>query len=131
MILSLLATLLACASDPPVACTEMAVASVQLDVVGPDGLPLDTEVTATDASGAPVEVMCADGDTGGFCSHFVVGYEVAGAIHIHAQAFDGCNTGTGDVDVTVALDASGCHVVTQSVTLPVSDWTDMACDSGS
>lgn len=130
MIAVILAALLACTPvSEPHMCTEIAVSSVMLDVVGPDGAPLAAEVTATNAAGTPVDVMCAEPDSGSDCTRFVVGYEVSGPIHIHAQAFDGCNTGQGDVDVTIAMDEAGCHVVTRSVTLAVDEWTDLACDT--
>ena len=122
-----LLSLAGCDAGEKLVCTEEAVSSVSVRTVGPDGEDIPSDVTATDADGNPVEATCADADTAGGCSRWTVGWEVAGDITIHATASDGCNTGTGEATVTVEMDESGCHVVTQDLTLAVDEWTDLDC----
>lgn len=128
---ALSAALVALASLPgceePLACDTSATASALVHVVGPDGGPLAATVTAVDADGNEVDVMCADGDDAATCTSWVVGWEVEGEITISASASDGCNTGTGSVTVDVPLEESGCHVVTQEAELVVDAWTDLDC----
>lgn len=125
---ALLLVLVACApSDEGVPCAEYAASSVTLSVVGPDGAPLVATITATDADGQQVEVQCADGGDAETCTEWSVGWEVDGEITIEASADDGCNTGTGSVVVDVPLTEDECHVVTQTATLTVDEWTDLDC----
>lgn len=118
--LSLLALFTGC--DTSVACTDLAVASATVEVVGPVA-----SLTATDEDGNDVAVECADSVDASACTTWIVGQEVAGVIHIEASAYDGCNTGYGEVDVTVEMDADGCHVVTETATLTIDTWTDNDC----
>ena len=90
-------------------------------------LPLVATVTAVDADGNDVDVSCADGSDGTTCTDWIVGYEVEGEIVVTADAYDGCNDGTGSVTVDVPLDEDGCHVVQQEATLSVDEWTDLDC----
>lgn len=109
-------------------CTEEAVSSVDVHTVDRDGVTeLVAEVTATDADGNSVEATCAEADTGAGCSHWIVGWEVAGEITIHATGTDGCNSGSGQATVTVEMDEAECHVVTQELTLTLDEWTDLDC----
>ena len=116
------------AACPPaeLVCTDLAAASSLIHVVDADGAPLVAEVTAVDADGNTVEPTCADADPEN-CTNWIVGYEVEGVIEIHAEVYDGCNTGTGSVTVDVPIDESGCHVVQQEADLVVSEWTDLDC----
>jgi len=124
-----LLSLLACEDLNPgggQSCTELAAASVMLTVVGPDGEPMDADVSATDADGNEVQGHCSDlGEAP--CSEWVVGYEQRGKITIVAEAFDGCNYGTGTVVVNIAMDDDECHVVGQQVELAVEQWTERIC----
>lgn len=114
--------------EEEVVCTEEAVSSVDVHTVGQDGVTeIVAEVTATDADGNPVEATCAEADATDGCSHWIVGWEVAGAITVHATANDGCNDGSGEATVTVEMDDAGCHVVTQELTLTLDEWTDLDC----
>jgi hypothetical protein len=122
---TLFALFTGCAEE--VACTDLAAASARIDVVGPTGDPLVAELSATDEDGDDVTVECADGADPSSCTTWIVGYEVSGTLHIEATADDGCNTGYGEVDVTVEKDADGCHVVMETATLAVEEWTDLAC----
>lgn len=124
--LSPLLLLLACPAPEEVLCTDMAAASALVHVVGPTDEPLVAEVTAVDADGNDVEVVCAVEDTES-CTDWTVGYEVAGEITISAEAYDGCNYGNGVVVVDVPMDEDGCHVVMQEATLHVDEWTDIGC----
>lgn len=128
--LLLLPVLLVLACDGgEVACTTLAASSATVHVVGPDGTtPIAAEVTATDADGKPVQTEClGSADTAGDCTDWIVGWEVAGVIEIHAEAYDGCNYGSGDATVDVPMDDVGCHVIPQEVTLTVGEWTDLGC----
>lgn len=115
-----------------VACDEMAVASVTVTPTR-GGDPYPAVITATDDAGNPVSTECSptqDGDTavgGDGCTLWLVGWEVSGTIHIHAEATDDCNTGEADVDVVVEMDKDECHVVPQTIELEISSWTDMGC----
>jgi hypothetical protein len=122
--------LLACAllgcGDAPVDCTDIEAASTLVHVTGYGDEPLVAEVTAVDADGNDVLVVCA-GDDADACTDWTVGYEVTGPITITGDAYDGCNYGSGVVVVDVPLDADGCHPVLQEVTLEVLEWTERGC----
>ncbi len=121
--------LLAC-GDHDGACTTIAISSATVHVVGADGTtPQAAEVTATDADGNPVQVECSgSADTAGECTDWIVGWEVAGVITIHAETYNGCNYGSGDATVDVPMDDAGCHVVPQETTLTLGTWTDLSCE---
>ena len=124
----LVLVLLGGCAEKGVVCDTMAVSSVLVHLTDAEGAPLGGEIAATDEAGARVDTQCATSDTGGVaCADWIVGWEVAGTITITASASDGCNTGTGTVSVEVPMDASGCHVVSQEVTLPITEWTDLDC----
>lgn len=129
MIVALLLALFpGCAAEQT--CTDLAAASTDVSVVDEDGVtPLVATITATDEEGRDVAVQCVDVTLDATqCTEWIVGYEVSGTIHLHAEASDACgNTGTGDLDVDVPMDEAGCHVVQQSATLAVTDWTDLGC----
>ncbi len=122
--------LLACAllgcGDPPADCTDIEAASTLVHVTGEGDEPLVAEVTAVDADGNDVDVVCA-GDDADACTDWTVGYEVTGEITITGDAYDGCNYGNGVLVVDVPLDESGCHPVLQEVELEVLEWTDRDC----
>lgn len=129
MIVALLLALFPGCADEQV-CTDLAAVSAQVAVVDEDGVtPLVATVTATDEAGRAVEVSCADATVdAAACTEWIVGYEVSGRITIHGEATDECgNTGTGDVVVDVPMDDAGCHVVQQSATLTIAEWTDLGC----
>lgn len=128
MIVSLLLALFAGCSTEPQVCSDFLAFSATIDVVDENGDPIVATVTATDEDGNDVTVRCADGsDTGDTCTTWIVGEEVAGKISIHAEATRDCNTGTGDLEVDVPMDDQECHVVGQTGTLSVTDWTDLGC----
>ncbi len=115
-------------STEPQACTEIAMSSVVIDVVDENGDPIVATVTATDADGNDVQVSCADATVDATaCTSWVVGYEIDGKITIHGEATRECNTGTGDLTVDVPMDDAGCHVVGQTGTLELTEWTDLGC----
>lgn len=131
--MTILLTLLAgCAIFGGGACTDEAIASVTVTPTL-DGNPYPAVITATDDAGNPVTTECSptqagdSGVAGDGCTSWLVGWEVSGTIHIHAEAVDDCNTGEADVDVTVELDDSECHVVPQAIDLPITNWTDIGC----
>ena len=129
MIVSLLLALFAGYSTEPQVCTDLLAFSATIDVVDENGDPIFATVTATDEDGAAVNVRCADGsDTGDTCTTWIVGEEVVGKISIHAEATRDCNTGTGDLEVDVPMDDQDCHVVGQTGTLAVTNWTDLGCE---
>lgn len=116
-----------CSTEPQV-CTDMLAFSATIDVVDENGDPIVATVTATDEAGNDVVVRCADGtDTGDTCTQWIVGDEVAGKITIHGEASRECNTGTGELVVDVPMDDEGCHVVGQTGTLEITEWTDLGC----
>ncbi len=104
-----------------VACTEESYASVLVNIVGVDGLPLSgARVTWQTSDEAPAQdAQCMDE----LCTSFVAGWEVAGDITITAgiseDTEDPCCwlDDSTESTVTVPMSSDGCHVKTQEVTL--------------
>jgi hypothetical protein len=105
--------LLACPLNPDdsggLACTEIAVSSLNLSVEAPDGsavIGADVQYTVDGSDPEP----CQSWDDG----TYVCGYEDSGSIEATVKA-DGYLEAS--VVVEVPMDDSGCHVVSQSATL--------------
>lgn len=96
-----------CAGEEPVACTEIAIASVIVNVSTADGADAAIEVTYS-ADGVDAAVCDSFGDPG----QYVCGYEVAGEVEVEVAA-EGYEPQV--LTVTVEETEDGCHVVTETV----------------
>ena len=95
----------------PVDCTAEAVASVLLEVVDEEGVPIP-DATATWSS------LDGDTDAQDCVSHaegLVCGYEVAGQIELEASA-----PGYASETYEVTVEEDECHVITESVSLTLA-----------
>lgn len=116
MLLSLLAPLLFLSACDPAdkddtavtGCTEIAMSSVTLSVVDADGSPVPDAAATFSVDGGAAE------DCESFSGTFTCGYERAGTFTVEASA-----PGYADnsATVTIGMDAAGCHVVGQSITI--------------
>lgn len=100
-----LLALLGCPSEEPVACTEIAIASVIVNVSTSDGADVDYEVLWS-VDGGDQAACEAFGDPG----QYTCGYEVAGDIEIEVGA-----EGYEPQFLTVPVEAGECHVTTETV----------------
>lgn len=98
--------LLGCPTKDTVACTQIAIASVVVNVSDEAGEPLDATVTYTVDGGDPV--ACESFSAG----QYTCGYEVAGDLTVHVLA-----AGYQDFEetVTVGMTEDGCHVSSETV----------------
>ena len=100
-------------------CTLEARASVVVAVVNPTGAPLPgTTITYRVDGGEAQAAVCADPSVLlEACTVFVAGFEVAGNFTIQGQKA-GFNLALASV--RVEQDETGCHVLTQELTLPLT-----------
>ena len=123
MLFIFLSSFFAC--DPIVACDEMAVYSVNLEILDESGSPLtDAEITYT-VDGEEGQVVESWGD-----GTYMVGIEEAGDFEISIRVQmqdpdDGCCWKEGSADLSLAIESDECHVIPQSLT-PELDWVE-AC----
>lgn len=101
--------------DDSVACTEIAVASVQVKVVDASNtVVMDAQVTFTLDGGPVEEAQCAVPPvSGGGCGEWITAYERAGTFVVTAKSADGMKTASQ----TVLVEKDACHVITESITL--------------
>ena len=118
-ILTLSALLPACGDFNQTFCTAEARASVQVNVVDPQGNPQrDARVTFTLDGGPEQQALCNGSEqTQGNCDSWVTGYEQPGDYVITATSADGQRTARQSVSVT----EDECHVQSQTVTLTLPD----------
>ena len=116
-------------SETGVYCTDIAFASVNIDVVDQDGAPLSpTTIGYTLDGGESLPAECIDDD----CTSFVAGWEAAGDFAITAtwteDTADPCCwfEDYASQSVTVGMTEDGCHVVPESMTITL-DTTLLAC----
>ena len=119
----------------PVACTEMAYASVMVHTVDPSGAPLAVnEVLYTVDGGSPQPAECANAAAAP-CSDWTVGWEVAGDFVIEAayttSATESCcwHEDRQTASVTVGETADGCHVEQQEVTITLDPSLEVCLDT--
>lgn len=91
-----------------VGCTEIAAASVSVQVVDGSGMPVSEATVTFSVNGGPAQ-NCETFMSGSY----VCGYEQAGMITITATN----GTDTQMQTVTVTKTADGCHVQGQSITI--------------
>ena len=105
---SLILALVACGDPEPTACTDIAVAAVNVTVVDAAGNPVEGAAVEV-VAGGQTQSCTLSGDT------FACAYEQHGTMVVHVIA------GATDAEQTVEvpLDAEGCHPVPQSVTFEV------------
>ena len=115
-----------------VACTEIAIASVTIDVVDQTGAPLSPTTITYSLDGADaVAAECIDEG----CTSFVTDWEVPGEFTIvatwHEDTADPCCWYDDYVTqtVTVGMTEDGCHVVPEAITLTL-DTSLLACADG-
>jgi hypothetical protein len=126
MLFAFLSSFFAC--EPIVACDEMAVYSVTLEILDEAGLPIvDAEIAYT-VDGEEGLVVEGWGD-----GNYVVGIEEAGdfEISIHVDIpnpDDECCWKEGTANLALTITSDECHVVPQSLT-PELDWVDVCADS--
>ncbi len=89
------------------ACTEIAVVSVTVNVVDPDGGDVDNVAVTYSVDGG-TDVICLR--LSDERSIFACGYEVAGSMEIAVLA-----TGYAPFDRTVIVEADACHVIPQTL----------------
>jgi hypothetical protein len=117
-------------SDLLIGCTDIAMASVVVNVEDLDGQPVEGAVVTWSVDGGEVQEAVCDIAP---CSTFVLGYEQAGAYHVEvsysADTTDPyCWYSAYDTkDVTVEMDFSGCHVEGETITFSL-DTTAIVCE---
>ncbi len=97
------------------ACTEIAVAAVEVHLAGSSGELLDSPAVTWNLAGAPASA-CDTFDEG---QTWECGWEVSGDVHVEASA--GGHLTQGET-VTVPLTPDGCHPVTQRVDIAL-EWS--------
>lgn len=98
--------------EPPIACDDMAVSSVQVVLAGPDGEALfDASVQYSVNGGELLDCEQLDWDDALVApSAFICGWEQAGDITIFAEA-----DGYEPTETTVFVEADECHVITENL----------------
>jgi hypothetical protein len=94
-------------------CTTEARASVTVLVTGDDGQPLTPDGVTFQVDGTdPQEAQCVNAS----CTQWVAGWELTGSFEITATLGAEATVGS----TVVGLDATGCHVHGQTLTLAFS-----------
>ena len=126
MVFMFLSSFFAC--EKPIACNEMFVYSVNLELLDPSGSPItDAEIAYT-----------VDGSEGEFIESwedgiYVIGGEEAGDFVISIDAIienpdDECCWTEGSAELSLTIEADECHVIPQSIS-PELEWLEVCADS--
>lgn len=120
----------------PVACEDIAIASVQVRTTDLAGDPLPVHEVTWSVDGGPTEqAQCVSASGAPPCEEWIAAWEVAGDIEITAvflgEAVDACCTHYDEAvtTVTVGKTADDCHVVTEEVRIALDPTAQLCLDT--